>query len=399
MPFATAGDARLFFRLDGHVHAPVLLLVSSLGTTHRMWDAAAPFLLERFRLLRLDTRGHGASDAPPGDTTLAQLGGDVLAVMDAAGVGSAAYAGVSLGGMIGQWLALNHPERFSAFVLANTSSDVPRDPWAERIATVRRGGMAALVDTVMGRFFAPATLASGDPVVATTRAAFLDLDPQGYVGCCAAIRDMELGERIAAITAPVLVVNGAEDQSTPPAEHGEIVARRIPGAESVTLPTGHLSPLEEPQKFAAAVTAFLLRHLGRPALDPARAAIFEAGLAQRRKVLGDAWVDRSLAKRNAFNTEFQDLITRHAWGEIWTRPGLDHRTRRLLVLAMTVGMGRWEEFKLHVRAGLEQDGFTVEDLREVIHQAAVYCGVPAGNTAMNEATEVLREIGRLPSSA
>jgi 3-oxoadipate enol-lactonase/4-carboxymuconolactone decarboxylase len=392
MPFAQAGDARLFFRLDGHVHAPVLVLVSSLGTTHRMWDTAAPLLLDRFRLLRLDTRGHGASDAPPGDYTLAQLGEDVLAVMDAAGVGSAAYAGVSLGGMIGQWLALNHPERFSAFVLASTSSDVPRDPWAERIATVRRGGMAALVDTVMGRFFA---LASGDPVVEATRAAFLQLNPEGYVGCCAAIRDMELGERIAAIAASVLVVNGAEDQSTPPAEHGEIVARRIPGAESVTLATGHLSPLEDPRGFAAAVTAFLLRRLGRSALDPARSAIFEAGLAQRRKGLGDAWVDRSLARRNPFNTEFQDLITRHAWGEVWTRPGLDHRTRRLLVLAMTIGMGRWEEFKLHVRAGLEQDGFTVEDLKEVIHQAAVYCGVPAGNTAMNEATEILREIGRL----
>jgi 3-oxoadipate enol-lactonase/4-carboxymuconolactone decarboxylase len=396
MPFAQAGDARLFYRLDGHVHAPVLVLVSSLGTTHRMWDAAAPFLLERFRLLRLDTRGHGASDAPPGDYTLAQLGGDVLAVMDAAGVTMATYCGLSLGGMIGQWLALHHPERFAAFVLANTSSDVPRGPWAERIAAVRRGGMAALVDTVMGRFFAPATLAAGDPVVEATRAAFLDLSPEGYAGCCAAIRDMELGERIVGIAAPVLVVNGAEDQSTPPAEHGEVVARRIPGAESVTLPAGHLSALEEPESFAAAVTDFLLGCVGRAALDPARAAILETGLAQRRKVLGDAWVDRSLANRNPFNAEFQELITRHAWGEVWTRPGLDHRTRRLLVLAMTIGMGRWEEFKLHVRAGLKQDGFTVEDLREVIHQAAVYCGVPAGNTAMNEATSVLREIGRLP---
>jgi len=128
MPFAQAGDARLFYRLDGHVHAPVLVLVSSLGTTHRMWDAAAPFLLERFRLVRLDTRGHGASNAPPGHYTLAQLGGDVLAVMDAAGVTVATYCGLSLGGMIGQWLALHCPERFAAFVLANTSSDVPRGP-------------------------------------------------------------------------------------------------------------------------------------------------------------------------------------------------------------------------------------------------------------------------------
>ena len=395
MPFAKAGDARLFYRLDGHLQAPALVLVSSLGTTHAMWDSVAPLLVEHFRLLRLDTRGHGASDAPAGEYALPQLGSDVLAVMDTAGVANAAYCGLSLGGMIGQWLALHHPERFTAFVLANSSSDVPRDPWAERIATVRRGGMAALADTVMGRFFVPATLAAGDPIVERTRAAFLALDPMGYAGCCAAIRDMELGERVAAIASPVLVINGAADQSTPPAEHGEVIARRIPGAENVTLPAGHLSALERPEAFADAVTGFLSRRIGRAALDPARAAIFEAGLAQRRQVLGDAWVDSSLAKRNPFNAEFQELITRNAWGEVWNRPGLDHKTRRLLVLAMTVGMGRWEEFKLHVRAGLEQDGFSVEDLKEVIHQAAVYCGVPAGNTAMNEATEVLRELGRL----
>ena len=396
MPFARSGGARLFYRLDGHLHAPVVVLVSSLGTTHALWDAVAPRLLEHYRLLRLDTRGHGASDAPPGDYALAELGEDILAVMDAAGVRNAAYCGLSLGGMIGQWLALHHPERFSAFVLANTSSDVPRDPWAERIGTVRRGGMAALVEAVMGRFFAPATLAAGGPAVEATRAAFLRLNPDGYAGCCAAIRDMRLGERIAAITAPVLVVNGADDQSTPPAGHGEVIARLIPDAESVALPAGHLSALEEPEGFAAAVTGFLNRRIGRAVLDPARAALFEAGLQQRRKVLGDAWVDRSLSNRNRFNAEFQELITRHAWGEVWTRPGLDHRTRRLLVLAMTIGMGRWEEFKLHVRAGLEQDGFTVDELKEIIHQAAVYCGVPAGNTAMNEATTVLREIGRLP---
>jgi 3-oxoadipate enol-lactonase/4-carboxymuconolactone decarboxylase len=119
---------------------------------------------------------------------------------------------------------------------------------------------------------------------------------------------------------------------------------------------------------------------------------YEAGLRIRRSVLGDAWVDRSLANRSPFNAEFQEMITRHAWHDIWGRPGLDHRTRRLLVIATTVALGRWEEFRLHVRAGLEQGGFTREELKETLLQSAIYAGVPAANTAFAEATAVLGEV-------
>ncbi len=117
---------------------------------------------------------------------------------------------------------------------------------------------------------------------------------------------------------------------------------------------------------------------------------YEKGMAVRRQVLGDAWVDRSLEKRNAFNTEFQEMITRTVWGEIWTRPGLDRRTRRCMVLATMIALGRWEEFKLHVRAGL-CDGLTRDDLKEIILQSTAYCGAPAGNHAMHEAELVLAE--------
>ena len=133
-------------------------------------------------------------------------------------------------------------------------------------------------------------------------------------------------------------------------------------------------------------------------LDDARAALFEEGLTRRRAAMGDAWVDKSLARRNAFNADFQGLITRIAWGEIWSRPGLEHKTRRFLVLGMTMALGRWEEFKLHTRAGLAEGGFSMEELREVIMQGAIYCGVPAANTAMNEAESILRELGLLPGA-
>jgi 3-oxoadipate enol-lactonase/4-carboxymuconolactone decarboxylase len=116
---------------------------------------------------------------------------------------------------------------------------------------------------------------------------------------------------------------------------------------------------------------------------------YDAGLETRRKVLGDAWVDKALANRTPFNADFQDLITRYVWGEVWNRAGLDRRTRRLLVVAMTAALGRWEEFRLHVRAGLEQDGFTQEELKETLMQVAIYAGVPAANTAFAEASSIV----------
>ena len=119
---------------------------------------------------------------------------------------------------------------------------------------------------------------------------------------------------------------------------------------------------------------------------------FDRGLKNRRAVLGDAWVDKTLSNRSAFNSEFQEMITRHAWNDVWGRPGLDHRTRRLLVIATTVALGRWEEFRLHVRAGLEQGGFTRDELKETLMQSAIYAGVPAANTAFAEAAAILGEL-------
>ncbi len=119
---------------------------------------------------------------------------------------------------------------------------------------------------------------------------------------------------------------------------------------------------------------------------------FDAGMKKRRKILGDAWVDRSIAKKNDFNSEFQDLITRYAWGEVWTRPGIDDRTRRLIVLASMIALSRWEEFRMHTRAALVEGKLTKDDIKEIILQQAIYCGVPAANTAIHHAEETFAEI-------
>jgi 3-oxoadipate enol-lactonase/4-carboxymuconolactone decarboxylase len=370
----------------------VLVLLNSIGCDLSLYDAAAPHLLPDFRLLRIDTRGHGASDAPAGDYTLDLLADDVLAAMDAAGVARASLCGVSLGGMIAMTLALKAPDRVEALVLACTSAAMDVAAWDARIATVRAEGMAAISDMALGRFFSDAFRAHHPETVETVRAGLLTTSPGGYSGCGAAIRDMDLLPRLPGIDAPTLVIGGRKDVSTPFEGHGDKIAAAIPGAHIAMLDAAHLPCLEAPTAFAGAVRDFVAEALGGTAARDAGEVLFQAGLKNRRKVLGDAWVDKSLAKRTDFTADYQAMITRYAWNEIWGRPGLDHRTRRLLVVAICASLARWEEFRLHVRAGLEQGGFTQHELKEVLMQTAIYAGVPAANTAFTEASEIIANL-------
>lgn len=389
MPFAMHDGLRLYWKLDGRADAPALVLLNSIGTDMGLWDTALPALLPHFRVLRIDTRGHGASDAPDGDYTLAGLAADVAAVMDAAGIARAAIAGVSLGGMIAMQMALDAPDRVEALALVCTSAHMDAASWNTRVETVRAQGTQAIAELAMGRFLSPGFVRSHPAVAQGLRANLVAMADAGYAGCGAAIRDMELAERLPAIAVPTLIVAGDRDTSTPFTGHGEHLASAIPGAEVVHLDSSHLPPIESPAALGAALIRFLT---DTAEANTAAQSLFEAGLLNRRRVLGDAWVDRSLAARTSFNAEFQSMITRIAWQEIWSRPGLDDRTRRLIVLAITASLGRWEEFALHVRSGLQQDGFTREELKEVLMQTAIYAGVPAANTAFAEAGRIIAEI-------
>lgn len=393
MPFAVRDGVRLYWRIDGEEERPPLVLLNSIGTDLSLWDACLPHLLPAFRVLRLDTRGHGASDAPGGDYDLAMLAADVAAVMDAAGVTGAAVAGVSLGGMVAMQLALDRPARVSALALICTSATMNAASWEERVAAVRAGGMAAVVDAAMGRFLSPRFVRNHPAMAASLRRGLLTMTAAGYAGAGAAIRDMAhdmaLLDRLPKIAVSTLVVAGDHDISTPFDPHGATLVARIPGAEVCHLDAAHLAPVEAPATLAAALCAFLLPG---PKVAAAAETLFEAGLVHRRRVLGDAWVERSLAARTPFTADFQAMITRIAWQEVWSRPGLDDRTRRLIVLAITAALGRWEEFALHVRAGLAQGGFTRDELKEVLMQTAIYAGVPAANTAFAEAGRIIDEL-------
>lgn len=378
MPFVNIQGTRHYYRDEGRDDRPVLMLSHSLGLDHGMWQPQIADWLPHFRIVRYDTRGHGASDAPPGDYTIEQLGRDALAVADAAGAPQFAFCGLSLGGMIGQWLGVNAPGRVTHLILANTSARLTdRDGMEARRRKVTQEGMTAIAGTVMGRFFSTAVLATNDPYVGWARRALLATDPVGYAGCCAAIRDMDQTGSLERIDRPALVIGDNEDVSLPWDPHGELLVRSIRGASALRIRAAHLSNLQRPRTFSAAVLDFLL-----PAADGA----VDTGTPVRRAVLGDAHVDRSLAATTEFTSEFQELITRYAWGTIWARPGLDYRTRRLLVLTATAALGRWEEFRLHLRAGLARE-LEPCDLKEMLLQVAVYAGVPVANTAFQIAAE------------
>jgi len=390
LPFATCNHARLFYRLEGTPEQPVLVLSHSIGIDHAMWAPQVPDLLPHFQVLRYDTRGHGASEVTKGEYSIELLGRDVLGLADYLGITKFAFCGLSLGGAIGQWLGLNAADRLTSLVLANTSPKFgERSNWETRIKMVCDGGMAAIVDMAIQRFFSPQTLLNSNVHASMVKSVLLGTDPGGYVGCCAALRDFDSRENLRNIRVPTLVISGDRDISTPWAGNGDVLAREIPNVRSLQLPAAHLSNLERPRSFLAALLEFLL-----PELDDAQRS--EAGFAVRRAVLGDDHVDRAIAATNDFNREFQKLITRYAWGTIWTRPELDARTRRLLVLATLAARGQWEEFAMHLRSGLQHE-LEPSDLKELLLQTAVYAGVPAANTGFQIAQKELEGAKLQPS--
>ena len=381
MPFLKTKSSNIFYRLEGSTGKPVLILSHSVGADHGMWEPQINDLIQHFQVLRYDIRGHGASEASAGDYTVDQMGEDVLALTDALGIRQFSLCGLSLGGGIGQWLAIHASDRVERLILANTASKFgSREQWETRIRTVRDGGMNAIVEMALQRFFTKETLEGGNPYVQSIRSVLLGTNPSGYVSCCAALRDFDSTSLLAKISAPTLVITGQRDVSTPWTGCGEILAKNIPHAASVQLDAAHLSNLERPRSFSSAVLEFLLANSGSGG-DP-----LEKGFAIRRAVLGNEHVDRAIAGTNDLNREFQDLITRYAWGTVWTRPGLDIRTRRLLVLAITAALGRHEEFRMHLKAGLRA-GLELSDIKEVLLQTAIYAGVPAANTAFQIARE------------
>lgn len=249
--------ARLHYRFDGPEDAPVLVLANSLGTDPGMWEPQLPAFARRFRVLRYDSRGHGASAVTPGPYTIEQLAGDVLGQLDRLDLERVHFCGLSLGGMVGQWLGVHAPERIDRLVLCNTAARIaPPELWNQRIEKVRQGGMAAIAAAVLERWFTADYLNRAPAMIEPLRATLLATPPDGYIACCAAVRDMDQRDSVERIKAPTLVIAGSRDQATPPAD-GRFLFERIAGAEYLELAAGHLSNVEQAEQFTAAVVDFL----------------------------------------------------------------------------------------------------------------------------------------------
>jgi len=365
---------------DGQAGAPVVVLLGSLGTTGAVWEAQLLALRPWLAVMRVEHPGHGgAVAAPPGTGSVAALGQRVLDLMDEAGVARAHIAGLSLGGLIAMWLAAHHPSRVNHLVVScSTGRFGSPETYLQRAAAVRADGTAPLVAGALSRWFTPPFAARQADLVAAFAKDLAEVSRDGYAYCCEAVAGADLSPDMDRIEAPTLVIGGGLDPVVPPLLVAE-TASKIPGAGLVVVPeSAHLVNVEQPGAFNDA----LLGHLvGSPVAR---------GLRVRREVLGDAHVERALARQTSLSAGFQDLLNRWPWGEVWARPGLERRTRRLLVIAMLAALGHHHELEMHVRAA-RRDGTTDRELEEVLLMTAVYAGVPAANAAFAIADRVVGE--------
>jgi 3-oxoadipate enol-lactonase/4-carboxymuconolactone decarboxylase len=337
-------------------------------------------------VVRYDLPGHGGSPSgllPAAGATIADVGRLVLELADSLGIDRFVYAGISLGGAVGLWLAVHHPERIESLALICSAARFgdPAD-WRARAELVKEKGTRPVADTAATRWFTPAFAAA--PAALALVDDLRAVDPDDYAALCDALARFDLRAELSRITAPTLVIAGREDPATPPDRAREL-ADGIPGASLTEVAhAAHLAGVEQP----GPVLAALLGHVAPSGDDGSRHA---AGMSVRRAVLGDAHVDRAVAGTTGFTAAFQDFITRYAWGEIWTRPGLSRETRSCITITALVALGHHEELAMHVRAAL-RNGLTPDEIGEVLLQSAVYCGVPAANAAFAVANRVLEDV-------
>jgi 3-oxoadipate enol-lactonase/4-carboxymuconolactone decarboxylase len=373
-------------RIDGDAGRPPLVLLHSLGTCLEVWDAQAEALAREFRVIRPDLRGHGLTGLGAGDAGIEDMARDVLGVLDALGVDQAHLGGLSIGGLVAQALALAAPARVLSLMLCDTAMVFPpAQMWRDRAALARAQGLDVLEDGVLARWVTPAGM---DTAAARGLRAMLRRTPaEGYAAAADALGDCDLSERIAALAMPTLIIVGDQDQATPVAA-AQAMQAAIAGSELVVLAgAAHIPTVECPAAVTAAMQGFLRRVCA--AEEPED--FYAAGLAVRRQVLGQAHVARATAATTDFDRVFQAFITRTAWGGVWARPELDRRTRSLLTLVLLAGLGREEEFRLHIRAS-RNTGATAAEIAAALLHVAVYAGIPAANTAMRIAKEMFAEM-------
>ncbi|SHM59274.1 4-carboxymuconolactone decarboxylase /3-oxoadipate enol-lactonase [Actinacidiphila paucisporea] len=405
-----AGAPPLQYRFDGPDGAPVLVLGPALGATWHMWDRQLPMLATNWRVLRYELPGHGGAPAEPA-SSVDDLARRLLAVLDDEGIDTFGYAGCALGAAIGARLALLRPDRVAALALVSAAARFgSADTWRQRGVVVRANGLDRTAQSGPKRWFTDAFLATQPAITEWAVQMVASTDPACYVAACEALAAFDIRDSLGSIGVPTLVVAGADDTETPPADARLLVAG-IPDSRLAVVPaTGHLAPVEEP----VAVGELLATHFGTawqdhgpaamplppppvPPVPPARipASATPDRLAEgsriRSEVIGDsAGTDRPLTTGDGFGSGFDAFATRYSWGEIWARPGLDRRTRACVTLTALTATGQLAELADHVRGAL-RIGLSPAEIEEVLLHTAVYCGLPAARAALAAARTVVEE--------
>jgi len=379
--FIKVKDLAIHVLIEGPPGAPPLVLLHSLGTTAHIWDAQAAALSRSFRVIRPDLRGHGLTTCTPGPYSMALFADDLAALLTALEIDEVHLGGISIGGLIAQSFAAAHPGRVASLMLVDTALSIPpAQSWTDRAAKVRAEGMGSIADAVLARWVTPAFLDA--PETHGLREMLMRTPAEGYAAAAEAIAAADLIASTSTLQIPTLIVVGEQDQATPIASAQALNAAIAGSSLAIIENAAHIPTVEKPAEVTAVLSQFL---------SPAVTDYFTAGMNTRKQVLGEAHVARASANATDFDREFQAFITRTAWGAVWSRPGLDRRTRSLVTLSILGALGREEELKLHLRA-TKNTGATPADVAEALMHVAVYAGVPAANSAFRIAKEVFGEI-------
>ncbi|MBG6084348.1 bifunctional 3-oxoadipate enol-lactonase/4-carboxymuconolactone decarboxylase PcaDC [Zhihengliuella flava] len=389
----------------GATPKPTLIVGPSLGTgVAALWQSTAVRLAERFTVIGWDLPGHAGAEPSTADFTMEELAVAVLALVDrlrgegsvpAAGEAPLFYAGVSIGGAVGAQLGHDAPDAFDALsIICSAATIGTPEAWRERAALVAAAGTPTMVTGSAERWFVPGFLEQNPEAGTALLHVLQNADRHAYAHACAALAGYDLTGSLGSITAPVLAIAGAHDAVCPPADAETLASGVANGRAAVVPSAAHLAPVEDPAAVAELLTDFFLSGAVSAETSTESARLpgdpYDAGMGVRRQVLGDAHVDRANANIDPFTADFQEMITRYAWGTIWTRGGLDRVTRSAVTLTAMIAGSYWEELEMHVHAAL-RNGMTEEQLKEIFLQAAIYCSVPAANVAFKIGQRVLAE--------
>ncbi|HEY4324052.1 MAG TPA: 3-oxoadipate enol-lactonase [Mucilaginibacter sp.] len=356
------------------------LFINSLGTDLRIWDGVVDELKLHGSVLCFDKMGHGLSEVAERDYKIADYAADIIELMDALNIGKVTLIGLSIGGVIAQYMGIHHADRIERLVISNSAPKVGTvDGWETRINKVKTDGISAIAEGILKVWFSEHFRENRQAELAGYRQMLCNGNPAGYIKACEALKGNDLSAEISDIKLPTLFIAGSEDGSVPPATVKE-AADKIPGSEFIEVAgVGHIPCAEKSVLVAEIILKFVS--------NTQCLSLYDLGMKTRRSVLGDEHVNLAEANKTAFDSDFQEYITNSAWGAIWSRPGLTKRERSMITIAVLAALKLDHELAMHIKA-TKSTGATPEDVKEVLMHTGVYAGVPVTNGAMKIAKEI-----------